>query len=612
MYILKKISMIVPLLLLAASVTFAQKVTFEVNAPSVVGADEVFRLEFSLNAKPEKFTPPAITGFDVLAGPTTSQGQSISIINGNMTQTVNFTYTYVLQAQTPGNYTIPSAEVIVDGKSYTTHPYPIEVVKEEHSAQQGGAGNQSDRPAQPSNKLAADDMVLRVTADRRSVYKGQPILVTAKLYTRVMASLESFKTPAFNGFWSQELNVENQRPRRETLNGKVYDAIVLRQFLLYPQQAGTLHIEQFDMTLIAQIVTQSHRQSIFDDFFNGGPEVQEIRKKLTATPIRIEVKEFPSGAPASFNGAVGKFTMESQLPDGSITANSATNYTIKISGTGNLPLIQAPKLNLPNSFEQYNIKTTESLNSTTAGISGYRQFEYPFIARAEGSYSIEPVEFTYFNPDLARYVTLSSKAAEVIVQPDSTGNATPARGMVSGMNKEEIKILGQDIRFIKLGKAQLVSRDRIFMASPLYFILMLLIVAAFVFALIWLQKRIRESRNAALVRGKRANKIALQRLRAAAGYMKDEDRRRFFEEMLRALWGYMSDKLNIPVANLTKENVREELLKRGVSDELSARFIEIISECEYAQYSPAVSGQMNEIYQGAVETISKFESVIKR
>lgn len=304
--------------------------------------------------------------------------------------------------------------------------------------------------------------------------------------------------------------------------------------------------------------------------------------------------------------------MESQLPTGSITANSAANYTVKISGTGNLPLIQAPKLNLPNSFEQYNIKTTESLNSTTAGISGYRQFEYPFIARAEGTYPVEPIEFSYFNPDLARYVTLSSKTAEVIVLPDSTGGSVPSRGMVSGMNKEDIKILGQDIRFIKLGKAQLVSRDRIFMASPLYFVLLLLIAAAFVFSLVWLQKRIRESRNAALVRGKRANKVALQRLRAANGYMKADDRRRFFEEMLRALWGYMSDKLNIPVANLTKENVREELLKRGVSAELSARFIEIISECEYAQYSPAVSGQMNDIYQGAVETISKFESVIKR
>ena len=613
MRLLKKVFMIVPMLLLAAFGAFAQKVTFEVNAPSVVSADEVFRLEFSLNAKPDGFTPPAITGFDVLAGPTTSQGQSISIVNGNMTQSVNFTYTYVLQAHAPGKYTIPSAEVTVDGKSYTTHPYPIEVVNEGNSAPQGGTDGDRNRPAaQPSGKLAADDMVLRVTADRRSVYKGQPILVTAKLYTRVMASLESFKTPAFNGFWSQELNVENQRPRRETLNGKVYDAIVLRQFLLYPQQAGTLHIEQFDMTLIAQIVTQSRRQSIFDDFFNGGPEVQEIRKKLTASPIRIEVKEFPSGAPASFNGAVGKFTMESQLPTGSITANSAANYTVKISGTGNLPLIQAPKLNLPNSFEQYNIKTTESLNSTTAGISGYRQFEYPFIARAEGTYPVEPIEFSYFNPDLARYVTLSSKTAEVIVLPDSTGGSVPSRGMVSGMHKEDIKILGQDIRFIKLGKAQLVSRDRIFMASPLYFVLLLLIAAAFVFSLVWLQKRIRESRNAALVRGKRANKVALQRLRAANGYMKADDRRRFFEEMLRALWGYMSDKLNIPVANLTKENVREELLKRGVSAELSARFIEIISECEYAQYSPAVSGQMNDIYQGAVETISKFESVIKR
>jgi len=602
-------------LLLAVATAAGQKVTFEAHAPGVVAAGEVFRIEYSVNAQAEKFTPLAsFSGFDVLAGPTSSFGQSISVSGGNVIKTVNYSYTYVLRGNEEGKFSIPAAEITVDGNTYQSKPLPIEVMPP--SASQSGnpqpAAQQGERQAQSAAAMADDDILIRAFVDRSDVFKGQPVRATFKLYSRLpMSGIESAKYPAFNGFWTQELNT-NPKPQREVYNNKIYDSQVLREYLLYPQQAGTLHIEQFDLGVVVQIVTRARRQSLFDDFFGGGSDIQEIRKTIKSAPVRITVRELPPGAPAGFNGTVGKFTMEANYPPDNIQTNSAANYTIKISGTGNLPLIQAPKLTFPTSFESYNIKTTESFSTTGGGISGYRQFEYPFIARAEGNYAVEPVEFSYFNPDLVQYVTLRSNPIEINVLPDSTGASSSSYGIVSGLSKEEIKILGEDIRFIKLGISGISPNNQTLMGSWLYFLLTGVMLGGFVFALLYLQKRIRESRNTALVRGKRANKVALQRLRTAEKYMKSEDRRGFYDEMLRAMWGYMSDKLNIPVANLTRENVREELLKRGVQPEQAQRFIDLISECEYAQYSPVTSGQMKEIYEGAIEVISRFESILKR
>ncbi len=335
-----------------------------------------------------------------------------------------------------------------------------------------------------------------------------------------------------------------------------------------------------------------------------------MRRSLRTAPVKVTVRDLPAGAPESFGGAVGRFTMASNAPSTELTANSAATYTIKISGTGNLSFVQAPKLTLPGSFEQYNVKTTESMKTTAAGTTGYRQFEYPFIARAEGEYEIAPVEFTYFDPATKQYVTLSTARLPIVVAPDAGGGG--AAQVVTGLSKEDVKLLGQDIRFIKLGRGNLRLQGRPFMGGTLYFVLLAAIVAAFAGAYVALRKRIRERRNAVLMRGKRANKVAVQRFRAAAGYMKQENRHAFYEEMLRALWGYMSDKFNIPVANLTKENVREELHKRGVAPELSQRFSEIISRCDEAQYSPLAGARMCDVYNEGVDFISKLESVIKK
>ncbi len=613
-----KISLTALLVLAVFSAYAAEKVTFEANSPLTVAAGEPFRVEFALNAKPDDdtFKAPSFEGFDVLAGPAISQGSSVQIVNGSMTKSVSYTYTFVLLPQAAGNVTVGAAEVRVDGTTYRTRPLPVEIVNEGEGAraqqQQGGSRRPDDAHGDAQSQIGKDDILLRAVVSRSSVYKNEPLHVAFKLYTRVpYVNLVPESAPSFNGFWSQDLSDPNgARVGRETYNGKVYETRVLYDYLLYPQQVGTLSIDPVEMTVVAQVVVQSRNA---DPFFGSGREVFNVPRKVQSQRTSVSVKALPAGAPASFSGAVGNFTMDAQFPSERIAANSGATVTVKISGTGNLTFVQAPKLPLPTSFEQYNVKTTESINASSSGISGYRQFEYPFIARAEGSYDLEPVEFTFFDPQRMQYVTLKSKPLTLEITPDTRGGSGDAVVMQGrGMSKEEVKLLGQDIRFIKLGGAQLRSERVPFIFSAAYWILLVGVLVLFAMIYIALRRQIRESQNVALVRGKRANKVAVQRFRAAKRYMEEQNRHAFYEEMLRALWGYMSDKFNIPVANLTKENVREELHKRGVSSEDSQRFTAIITQCDEAQYSPVESARMGDVYSEGVNLISRIESVIKR
>ncbi len=613
-----KISLTALLVLAVFSAYAAEKVTFEANSPLTVAAGEPFRVEFALNAKPDDdtFKAPSFEGFDVLAGPAISQGSSVQIVNGSMTKSVSYTYTFVLLPQAAGNVTVGAAEVRVDGTTYRTRPLPVEIVNEGEGSraqqQQGGSRRPDDAHGDAQSQIGKDDILLRAVVSRSSVYKNEPLHVAFKLYTRVpYVNLVPESAPSFNGFWSQDLSDPNgARVGRETYNGKVYETRVLYDYLLYPQQVGTLSIDPVEMTVVAQVVVQSRNA---DPFFGSGREVFNVPRKVQSQRTSVSVKALPAGAPASFSGAVGNFTMDAQFPSERIAANSGATVTVKISGTGNLTFVQAPKLPLPTSFEQYNVKTTESINASSSGISGYRQFEYPFIARAEGTYDLEPVEFTFFDPQRMQYVTLKSKPLTLEITPDTRGGSGDAVVMQGrGMSKEEVKLLGQDIRFIKLGGAQLRSERVPFIFSAAYWILLVGILVLFAMVYIALRRQIRESQNVALVRGKRANKVAVQRFRAAKRYMEEQNRHAFYEEMLRALWGYMSDKFNIPVANLTKENVREELHKRGVSSEDSQRFTAIITQCDEAQYSPVESARMGDVYSEGVNLISRIESVIKR
>ncbi|MBQ5899078.1 MAG: protein BatD [Alistipes sp.] len=586
-------------------------VSFEINTPLMVTAGEMFRVEFVLtNAEPDEgsFKVPSFEGLEVLAGPTTATGHSFQSINGVSSSKSTFTITYVVMGQTAGNITISEAEVAVKGKRYKTKATPIEVVAQSAKRDEQAAAEQGTAV---QNQIAQDDILLRLNLSRNNVYQGEPIRASLTLYTRAsIAGFEDVKLPSFNGFWSQELPVDNYRATRQTVDGKVYDSQIIKEYLLYPQQTGTLSIESADITAVAQVVMRTNRA--FDPFFGGGSEVYNVPRKLSTGRVNVTVKELPAGAPASFTGAVGAFTMDTQLPATELKANSAASYTVKIAGTGNLTFLQAPKLSLPSSFELYDVRSTESIHSTTAGTTGYRQFEYPFIARAEGEYDIPAIEFSYFSPEKNAYVTLSSAALTLNVAPDGSAGAATPQQIITGTSKEGVRQLGSDIRFIKLGEPALRAVAAPLMLSTTYFVIVLLILIAAIAAYFILRRVIRDSKNTVLVRNRRANKVAVQRFRAAERFMREQNRHAFFEEMLRALWGYMSDKLNIPVSNLTKENIREELQRRGCSAEDAHHFTEIISRCDEAQYSPAESVQMSDVYAEGVNIISRIESIIKR
>lgn len=614
-----RLSVLFTMLLLCLSAFADEPVTFEVKSPLMVASGEAFRVEFTVNADPDKgsFQAPDFEGFDILAGPSTSTSRNFQIINGESKSSYNVSYIYVLLAQEAGNLTIAPASIEVKGRRYSSQSLPIEIVDEsaaksqQSTQQQGSASRQRATTAEQraEGQIAKDDLLLRLVLSRNTVFKGEPLRASLKLYQRVpIVGSNGGKYPSFNGFWAQQLEQDEQQVRRENYNGKIYETTTLVEYILYPQQSGELIIDPAEINVVAQVVVQSNRRN--DPFFGSMPDIYNVERTLRTDKVTVNVKPLPQGAPSSFAGAVGKFTMSSSMPSEQLVANSAATYTVKISGSGNLSFIQAPKLSLPTSFEQYTTKTTESIRTSQGGSSGYRQFEYPFIARAEGEYEILPVEFSYFDPSTMSYRTLSSKPMTISVAPDGRGDE-PSR-VVSGMSKEEVKMLGRDIRFIKLGKANLVEIKQPFVLGGLYWAIVAAIGIIYQVLYIILRKRIRDNRNVALVRGKRANKVAIQRFRAAARYMKSNDRRAFYEEMLRAMWGYMGDKLNIPVADLTKENVREQLHRRGVDTTTSHSFSDIVTRCEEAQYSPVGMTDMSDVYADGVEFVSKIESVIKK
>ena len=607
------------ILLLVAMLQFVvaradENTTFEVNTPLLVSVGEHFCVEFILtNGDPDKktFEAPDFAGLDVLAGPTESTSSSFTYVNGKSSRTSTYTITYVVVAQSAGNITIGAAHITSDKKQYSTKPTPIEAVVENTRQQSNDEEVAAERGTALQNRVAEDDILLRLNLSRNSVYQGEPIRASLTLYTRVgIGSLEDAKLPSFNGFWSQELPVDNYQPERKTVNGKVYDSQIIKEYLLYPQQSGEITIEPTTLTAIAQIIVQNNRN--YDPFFGSGSEIYNIKRKLSTGAVKLNIKPLPEGAPASFTGAVGSFSMKSQQPASELQANSAATYTVEIAGTGNLTFLQQPKLELPSSFELYNVRSTESIQTTINGTRGYRRYEYPFIARAEGEYDIPAVEFTYFSPESDSYVTLKSEPMHLNILPDPTAGASQPAQIITGTTKESVRQLGSDIRFIKLGRPELHSSAAPLMLSGRYFALLALIIAAFLALYFILRRIIRDSHNAVLVRNRRANKVAVQRFRQAERYMREGNRHAFFEEMLRALWGYMSDKLNIPVSSLTKESIREELQRRGCPAENAQLYTDIISRCDEAQYSPAESIQMSDVYKQGVSIISRIESSIKR
>lgn len=591
--------------MLLSSIGVWAQVSFTADAPALTAMGEPFRVEFTVDKEPDANTlkAPDFAGFDLLAGPSVSTGHSIQFINGKQSSSYNCTYTYVLLPQAAGTYTIGAASIEVEGKRYTTKPLPIEVI-----AEKGGADS-NKQPASaksPESSVSKDDILLRLRLSETELYKGETIRASLILYTRVgIDQIESLDMPPFDDFWMQELSFDNT-PSREEYNGRVYETYKIRELLLSPQRSGEITIPATTMSVVAQVVMQNNRK--FDPIF-GGRQIYHFTRELRTTPIKIRVKEFPKGAPATFNGAVGSFTMSATLPESVIDANSSDQLSITIAGDGNLKFITAPQLRLPDSFELYDMKVADNVKVAAAGTSGSITYTYPFVARSAGEFTIEPLYFSYFDPTTGEYRTLSTERFTIEVLDDGSSE-TAATAIGFADYGGSMRQLDRDIRFIH-NELPPQRSGRFVVASPIYLLLVVVMLAISIVIFVVMRRRLRLNRNVVARRMKRADKVAVQRLRTAERYMGEHNRHAFYEEMLRAMWGYIGDKFNIPVSNLTKETIREELYRRGVSSADAEHFCDVISSLDEAQYAPSTDGDMKMIYSDAVEVISKIESIVK-
>lgn len=587
------------------SLAISAQASFTVDVPRVVGLDENFRLVFTAGGEPSSFTPPQLKDFDVLAGPSTSTMTSTQIINGKRADSYQVSYTYILQAKSVGTFSIPAASAVIGGKTYHSNPVSVEVVK-------GDAHNSGNASGSSSNKgsttISSDDIFMKMSVSKGRVVKGESLLATLKLYTKVpIGGFENVKFPTFNGFWSQEVDTpSNIEFTRETINGKIYNAAVLRRYMLIPQQTGNLVIDPSEMTCLVQMRASSGgSRSMFDDFFDS---YQTIKRKITAPSIHVSVSPLPSGAPASFAGGVGEFQLSAKLTKDTINANEAVSLEVSISGSGNLNLVEAPKITFPADFEVYDTKISDNTSKSGRGTSGTKVFEYPLIPRGAGVFELGPVEFSYYDIGAKKYKTLTSEKLTLRVGQAVEGSENSSASLPMGVNKQSVKSIGNDVRYIRSGLSGLVRGNSFFFGSVTFFALIVLIIASYFLIDKFLSKRIERNRDIAGVKNRRANKVARARLKNAETLMKQNLYSAFFEELHRAILGYCSDKLNLSLADLSREKIASSLEEKSVSKEHSEELLALIEVCEYARYAPDQDKpEMGENYQRAIKLISDLE-----
>jgi len=589
------------------------KVSFTASASDAVAVGDQFRLSYTVTTqKVRDFRAPSIKGFDVLMGPSRSQQSSVQIINGVTTSTSSITFTYILMATSEGNFTIPAATITANGNQMISNSVHIKVLPSD----QGGTSSNGNRTRQsvshPSSNasIANQDLFIVATTSKASVYEQEAFLLTYKIYTLVdLKGFDDVKLPDFKGFHSQEVELPNDRKwSLEHYKGRNYQTTIYRQFVLFPQQYGKLTIDAARFDASVAKISQAAADP-FDAFFNGGSNYVEVKKILLTPKLTINVKPLPEGKPIDFSGGVGDFSISSSINTKTLKTNDAITIKLVISGTGNLKLISNPKISFPDDFEIYDPKIDDKFRLTNLGLSGNKVIEYLAIPRNAGTYKIPPTKFTYFDIKSHSYKTLVTEEYDLNVKK---GSGSAVQNIANFTNKEDLKVLNEDIRYIKQNKVRLVPKGSFFWGSLLYYLFYIIPAIIFVISFIIYRKQISANTNVAKMRTKKANKVAIKRMKLANRLLTANDKDAFYDEVLKALWGYISDKLSIPISRLSKDNIEEELRRYGVDDLLINDFLAALNNCEYARFAPGKDFQaMDKVYSASLDIISKMENSIK-
>ena len=589
-----------------AMIGTAQRLT--VSAPSRVAAGENFRIAYTINTQDvDDFKAGNIpSAIEVIAGPYTSSQSSYQMTNGHTSSSSSITYTYTLYATKNGAYTISPAKAIVHGKAIMSPAVKINVVGTAKPNANGAPrmhdyDNDEDAVKAAGSNISGSDLFIKVSASKKRVREQEPVLLSYKVYSLVELTQLNGKMPDLNGFHTQEVKLPTQKSfHLERLNGKNYKCVTWSQYVMYPQMSGELKIPSIKFDGI--VVQRNRNVDPFEAIFNGGAGYVELKKEIVAPGLTLQVDPLPT-RPANFSGGVGSFTISAQLNKKEVKTGEPLNMRIVVSGTGNLKLLKAPTVNFPKSFDKYDVKVTDKTQLTTNGIEGNMIYDYLAVPQQIGKYEIPPTEFVFYDTKTQQYRTIRTQRF--------TLNIEKGTGTSSEMSKFEDE-QNKDIRPIMQGPAVMLKSNRIFFGSPLWFVLLLVIVGATVAAFIVLRQRQEIYSDSRRLRGSRANKVAARRLKLAGKLMAENRQNEFYDEVLHALWGYVSDKLGISVEQLTRENIAETLNRRAVNAVTVNSFIAAIDECEFERYAPGDSqGNMNKTYDMAVKAIMDIEATMK-
>ena len=619
---MNKIRLIIFLLFLISSGNYAQNVSFTANANRTqVTTGERIQVTFSLNnAQGTDFRPPKFKGFSVLQGPMTSQ--STQIINGNYSYAV--TYSYILQCDMEGKQTIDAATVNAGGKKLNSNTLTITVTKADTKKQQNNAGGAAGNPDN-FNKQAGDlvkkHIFIRVSTSKQSVYQGEQLVVTYKLYIHPDmaqgANLSPKKMPNLNGFWSNdliELNAQNQAMTRENVDGQTYIVREIKKTLLVPLETGNLTLDPLELDAKVAFTVPKQKKSsrdpfeaLFDDPFFNPREVREYNAEVKSKPLTITVKPLPDNRPADYNGAVGELNMKASLDKSQTVQNQPVTLKVTISGNGNLKLLNPIALKLPPDIEMYEPKTNDNIQFSPSGMSGSRTYEFLLIPRNPGEYKLDPIKFTYFDLSTKSFKTISSEEFNIKVEK---GNGETVN--LTGANKQDIKYLGKDIRFIKQDFGNSISKSGGFFNSIYFYLLVVLSYIIFIFGLIYRRKLEEINGNQSALLNRKASKTALKRLAVAKKYLIQKNEDKFYEEVSKALWHYVSHKLNIPISDLTKDVTQLSLQKKKVEDLIINKLNSTIDYCEFARFAPnAEKSSMQDVFDYAASVITELEGRLK-
>jgi hypothetical protein len=592
----------------------AQNATFtaSVDNDHVAVGDQI-QVTFTMNSMSgaDNFRPPAFSDFNVLSGP--NQSTNMQFVNGAVSSSIS--YAYVIQARSAGTFTIGPASIDYQGKPLSTQPIKIVVAKGAAPPPGGGAKSAPGANAQDTDlgKQIADNVFLKATVDKVKAYQGEQITVTYKLYYRVnIANYSLSKLPALTGFWSEDLNVpKGSEQSNEVINGKQFRVAILKKAAIFAQRTGTLTIDPMEMDCVIQVQTRRRSNDIFDQFFNDPffGNVQNVKQQLHSEPVKINVLPLPSeNIPDGFGGAVGKYSMESWLDKKEVKAGEAVTLKIKLTGTGNLKLLEAPVIDVSPDIEKYDPKITDNLSNDNNVISGSRTFEYLLIPRNAGEQKIASVPFSYFDPESKSYKSFHTPEFVLTV---GKGLGFTSTG-TEGISKEDVKLLGEDIRFIKSGGSSLRRHGDRLAGSPTFYVMTASPFVLFIGFVVYMRKRERFLGDVRLVKNRKARKIAQRRLEESKKFLQAKNREEFYTAISRALWGYMSDKLGIPAAELTLERIQASLGERKITPELVSKLTSTIEQCEFARFSPTQNPlELDTMYAQTVDLISTIEEQLR-